>query len=407
MLMKRSGCWADRRVDRRIHLAVVVVHHVRDHADDRAPALVLLEVEADARADRRRIRPHFFRHRFVDDRDLQAARSSSSSGWNRSTSTPGGTTVIGNERPAARSASLAAYSPADDDVAGPAEHCGERLFRARQPARHGDLGPVQHDVVRQLNDGPTSPSGTAGSSTTRSAPKSAAIGRSATPSMDAGAARAHGRAPSGTAGRRRTRRHRAYGLVSTAKRVRRQPPPPLPQQRLDAADLRREVVRDEEVLHDPGLWCRRPRRRKARRRAETEPVARPAGVLGEHLVVASRGSGQREHRPRASSRAVAGVAEHDERVAPQPPRVTTGDVPPPVAVEQRPRRSLEQVEHVDPRAGPRRRASGGADGRDAPSAGRRPGSRRSRRCGPRPPVASATGIGPGVAAPRRGSGWRR
>ena len=48
-----------------------------------------------------------------------ALRSAALSGRNRSTSTPGGTTVTGSGRPAARSASRAAYSPADTTLRAP------------------------------------------------------------------------------------------------------------------------------------------------------------------------------------------------------------------------------------------------------------------------------------------------
>ena len=59
-----------------------------------------------------------------------------------------------------------------DDVAGAAEHVAERLLAERRAGRDRDLGAVQHEVVRMASDGPISPSGTAGSSTTRSAPTS-------------------------------------------------------------------------------------------------------------------------------------------------------------------------------------------------------------------------------------------
>ena len=37
-----------------------------------------------------------------------------------------------------------------DDMAGSAQNVAERLARTRKAPRHGHLGPVQHDVVRQL-----------------------------------------------------------------------------------------------------------------------------------------------------------------------------------------------------------------------------------------------------------------
>ena len=106
----------------------------------------------------------------------------------------------------------------------------------------------------------------------------------------------------------------------------RQPPPPLPQQRLDPADLGREVVRDEEVLH--ARWPARGRDRQA------EPFAGPPGVLGEHRIVVPRGT-RRERSPRPVVVAGRRVAEHDERVAAQPPWVSTGEVPAAVPIEQR------------------------------------------------------------------------
>ena len=41
-----------------------------------------------------------------------------------------------------------------DHVAGVAQHVGQRLLGAGQAAGHGDLGAVQHDVVRQLERRP-------------------------------------------------------------------------------------------------------------------------------------------------------------------------------------------------------------------------------------------------------------
>ena len=67
---------------------------------------------------------------------------------------------------------------------------------------------------------------------------------------------------------------------------------------------------------------------------------------------ASRRRGRGTERAPTSlreSERVADVAEHDQRVAPQPPRIATGDVPPTVAVETAVVVGVEQVEHVDPR----------------------------------------------------------
>ena len=79
------------------------------------------------------------------------------SGRKRSTSTPGGTIGDGQLAPG-RALGLGGRVPAGgDDVAGAAQHVAERLLAPRQPARHGDLGAVQHDVVRQLQRRPDQP----------------------------------------------------------------------------------------------------------------------------------------------------------------------------------------------------------------------------------------------------------
>ena len=136
------------------------------------------------------------------------------------------------------------------------------------------------------------------------------------------------------------------------------------------------------------------------RRCFTPACAGRAGPLAQRACSARTSSscvavaGERRRRPRGSPR-VGGVAEHDEGVAPQPARVAAGDVPAAVSLEQRVVVGVEQVEHVDPGLGAGgERARGGA-GRGARSAGRPPGSRRSRRCDRRWPRATARGSSPG------------
>ena len=48
----------------------------------------------------------------------------------------------------------------------------------------------------------------------------------------------------------------AVGAREDGEAVGRQAPPPLPEHRLDPADLRREVVRDEQVLHGRAVVTR-------------------------------------------------------------------------------------------------------------------------------------------------------
>ena len=88
---------------------------------------------------------------------------------------------------------------------------------------------------------------------------------------------------------------------------------------------------------------------RGRRPDQTQLLARPLGVLGEHLVVAPAEAGQRGHDPLVAP--VRRVAHDDQRVAPQPAWVAAGEVPPTVAIEQRRVVGVQQVEGVDPRLG--------------------------------------------------------
>ena len=213
------------------------------------------------------------------------------------------------------------------------------------------------------------------------------------------------RARRGTAARRRTRPAPRVRAGEHGERLRRQPPPPLPQQRLDPADLRREVVRDEQVLHGVAPQLGAATVVDVGRAAELEPRRRrPAGVLGEQLVVAVAVAGER----RVDVRGVAGVgrrcrarpARCAAASADRARRCTSGRGGR-AAWRRRPSSRSSTSTHGLRR---RRRARPCAGGRGARSAGRPPGSRRSRRCGRRRAARRSTGIGarplqhPGQAA---------
>ena len=176
--------------------------------------------------------------------------------------------------------------------------------------------------------------------------------------------------------------------------VGRQPPPQLPQVRLDAADLGREVVGDEQVPHDR----RRGAARRAtvavgrgRRRAPTPRARRSIGVGVRRAQRAQRGLARRVV-------AVADVAQHDERVAAQAARVAPGDVPAAVAGEQLVVGAAEQLEQRHPRLRVVAAVVAGAAGRRRATgwAGTPPGSRRSRRCGRRARRGTRRGNAPGA-----------
>ena len=269
----------------------------------------------------------------------------------------------------------------DDQLGARAAPARAAARAAGQAAGHGDLGAVEHDAVRAAQR--------AGRAARAAAPGRArrARRRSRRPGgRCGGAGRAWAAAPAratrttGTAGGVPPAAP-SYGRGEHGDVVGRQPPPQLPEVRLDAADLGREVVGDEEVLHAPArragssdgrdvrggrrpsAACSREQRRRRRRR------------------VASRAAGA----PTPGSVAVADVAEHDEGVAPQLARVAIGDVPAAVAVEQLVvgRRRAARAAAPTPR---RRRAVAAGSGsrrRRGGWAGTPPGSRRSRRCGRR------------------------
>ncbi len=114
-------------------------------------------------------------------------------------------------------------------------------------------------------------------------------------------------------------------------RLRRQPSPPLPQQRLDAADLRREVVRDQQVLHS------RPRR-----------CCGPRGVLAQDLVGVVEVGAQHGDGIGVIGRRRR-VAQHDEGIAPRPARVTVGEVAAAPPVEHLVVGGAQQGDDVDER----------------------------------------------------------
>ena len=114
------------------------------------------------------------------------------------------------------------------------------------------------------------------------------------------------------------------------------------------ADLRREVVRDEQVLHAvTGLVRSRPECRVGvEPTVEAEPGGSPARRVHARSDRTTPGSGGWSRRSVVVG--ITGVAEHDQCVAPPPSRIAIGEVPPPVPLDQLLVRRLEHVEHVDP-----------------------------------------------------------
>ena len=120
-----------------------------------------------------------------------------------------------------------------------------------------------------------------------------------------------------------------------------EPAPQLPQVRLDAAELGREVVGDEQVLHPAAP--RAARRSRAQRACSASRSSSPARRTGE--------TGERPRDRRGS----ADVAEGHQGVAAQVAGVAVGDVPAAVAGQQLVVGRVEQVEQVDPGRGRRHR----------------------------------------------------
>ena len=203
-------------------------------------------------------------------------------------------------------------------MAGAAQHMAERLLVGSRPGTVTSA-PCSTTSYGRASDGPISPSGIAGSSTTSSAPTSRAIG--VDPAHHQRVRQQHrlagpldlerlGGVELGRAGVRAGEHREPVG---------RQPPPPLPQQRLDPADLRREVVRDEQVLH--------------RRRSRAEALGGPLGVFARGsdrraatvAVERTSRSGSRRHHRCCRARSARCAATT---------RVPVGEVPPPVPVDQ-------------------------------------------------------------------------
>jgi hypothetical protein len=136
-----------------------------------------------------------------------------------------------------------------DDVASTAQHVAERLLAERQTARHGDLGAVQHDVVRQAQ---RRSDHAQRHRRVEHHQVGADLLRQRVDPLDHPRVRQQDRLAGAFDVERLCGVELGGALVGAGEHgegVGWQPTPPLPQQRLDAADLGREVVGDEEVLH--------------------------------------------------------------------------------------------------------------------------------------------------------------
>ncbi len=140
-----------------------------------------------------------------------------------------------------------------DDLAGATQRVGQRLLGSGEPTGHRDLGAVQHEVVRKLQRRPDQTERHGG--VDHDEVGAEVLGQFVDLMNHPGMRKQHRLAGALDAvrlagvelGRARVRagEHR--------ERFGRQPAPPLPQQRLDPADLRWKVVRDQQVLH---AWAR-------------------------------------------------------------------------------------------------------------------------------------------------------
>ena len=234
----------------------------------------------------------------------------------------------------------------------PSSRPGERQrARARSPRRRGA---PRRRAGRA--GGPSSPSGSAGSSRTRPAPTSAARRSMRRASARVGQQHRLAAARSTRNGWSASQAAApACGVVSTVTLVGGQPPPQLPQVGLDPAELGREVVGDQQVPHDGSSVARRPDRRSA--------PASTAGVAGMRASTTAR------------ARAAPRIGVVREAAAPGGRRARAGGRP-------RPRGRA--------RAGRRRRARGAAPPR--------PAGRGDRRRCPAPPGRCGAGTGLGDAA---------
>ena len=137
-----------------------------------------------------------------------------------------------------------------NNVARPLEHIAQGLLAGRNATRHRDLGTMQHNVVRQLE---------------RRANKANRKRRVEHHKIGADLA---GHVVNASHHERVRQEHRLAHTIDAKRLLRvegrgvfvgggehckgigRKPPPPLPQQRLNATDLGWEVVGDQQVFHD-------------------------------------------------------------------------------------------------------------------------------------------------------------
>jgi hypothetical protein len=136
-----------------------------------------------------------------------------------------------------------------DDPLGATQRVGERLLGERQPTGNRDLGPVQHEVVRQLQRRPDETERDGG---VEDHEVGAEVLRQVVDLLDHPRMREQYRLACafdavGLAGVEFGRARVRAG--EHGERLGRQPTPPFPEQRLDAADLGWEVVGDQQVLH--------------------------------------------------------------------------------------------------------------------------------------------------------------
>ena len=143
-----------------------------------------------------------------------------------------------------------------------------------------------------------------------------------------------------------------------------QPAPQLPQVGLDAAELRREVVGDEQVPHGGCGSGSSARRRGAASSARTSGSgssattssrsSRPRRRAAHAAWLAQQRIGSVRNRRRAPTTAGSSpspmLPEDQQGVAAQVARIPVGDVPAAVAVEQVVVVGVEQLEHRDPGA---------------------------------------------------------
>ena len=132
-----------------------------------------------------------------------------------------------------------------DDVARPTQHPPEQLFRTGDAARECHFGTVQHEVVRQVEERADSTKRQGG---IQHDDVSTEALRKAIDPPHCHRVREQPRLPDAVYLERLRRIPFLGALVrgrEYCKSFRRKPSPPLPEQRLDAANLRGEVIRDQ------------------------------------------------------------------------------------------------------------------------------------------------------------------